>query len=327
MGKYTLRYGYRKNRRWPFGLLIVVTAIGVFSITGAKKPADDPVTDAVVSKVVPTVEAEESTDLKIEAPLAWPVYGQSAYGVVKDGVLAQSEDNAQKVPIASLAKTITALAILERKPLKPGEQGPMITFTDADVALYRDYLAKDGTVVPVVAGEQISQYQALQAMLLPSANNISDTAAIWAFGSMDEYVAYANHLIKEYGITNTYIADASGYSPDTVSTAADMVKIGILYMQNPILREIASQQSAILPVAGTVANYNSAYNGNGIIGIKVGYTEQAGRTFLVADVQGSNKDQISVAAVLGANSMPEAMKDAERILRSGNGEHDKLPKL
>lgn len=326
MSVYRLKTGYRKRRSWPYVALLMVFGFGVGSIAfiGGN---NEPLTESTAAAITqPASISSASPNIQISTPLAWPGYGQAAYGVVKDGVLAESAKSSDQVPIASLAKTITALVILEKKPLKGGEQGPMIKLTDADVALYNDYLAKDGTVIPVVAGEQISQYQALQAMLLPSANNISDTLAIWAFGSLEEYNRYANHILKEYDIVNTTVSDASGYSPLTTSTAADMVKIGILYMQHPVLREIAEQQSATLPVAGIVPNYNAAFNGQGIIGIKVGFTEEAGRTFLVADVQGENKDQISVAAVLGADTMPNAMKDAEKVLRSGNGQHEKLQK-
>jgi D-alanyl-D-alanine carboxypeptidase (penicillin-binding protein 5/6) len=44
----------------------------------------------------------------------------------------------------------------------------------------------------VQLGEELSEYQALQALLLPSANNIAETLARWAFGSIDAYNAYAN---------------------------------------------------------------------------------------------------------------------------------------
>jgi D-alanyl-D-alanine carboxypeptidase len=44
--------------------------------------------------------------------LAWPAVGQAAIGSVEDGVLASSSDNERLRPIASMAKVITALAIM-----------------------------------------------------------------------------------------------------------------------------------------------------------------------------------------------------------------------
>lgn len=317
MRKYTLRHGYRRSKLRLVALGIPVFVIGLTLLNYINPPTSySPTNTARLDATAQVVEPPKKQHA-IETPLPWPTYGQSAYGINSDGVLAQSKEAMEPVPIASLAKVITALAVLDKKPLAPGEQGPMITITEEDEELFRDYIAKDGTVVPVKAGTQISQYQALQATLLPSANNVSDTLARWAFGSVDAYAAYANKLLKEQGISDTTIADASGYSPLTTSTAADMVKIGILYMQQPLLQEIAQQSQATIPFAGIVQNYNASINQNGIIGIKVGFTEEAGRTFLVADLSGEDKNEVAVVAVLGADNMPTAMRDAERLLMSG----------
>lgn len=331
MGIYTLEHGYRKNRRWPYllsvpVLLVMATYAFIGSSFGDMKPQVQTKTTVTQALSQPASITPVVSQPRLTTPLPWPKYGQAAYGVIDDGVLAQSQETAEPVPIASLAKVITALAILKQKPLAPGEQGPMITLTAEDEELYRDYIAKSGTVVPVKVGEQISEYQAIQAMLLPSANNMADTLARWAFGSIENYNTYANDMLKELGISKTIVADASGYSPLTKSTASDMVKIGILYMQNPVLREIALQPRATIPFAGQINNYNDAINQDGILGLKIGYTEAANNTFLVADVQGKNKDQISIAAVLGASSLPVAMRDAKVLLKSGNIEHKLLPK-
>ena len=327
MAIYTIEHGYRKNRRWPLvsfvGLLVIATASYAFSNPYGKSQLQPQQIAQQLSKPAVALPTEQ---LRITAPLPWPSYGQAAYGVADDGVLAQSKEEVEAVPIASLAKVITALAVLKQRPLAPGEQGPIITLTEEDIASYREYVAKSGTVVQVEVGEQISQYQALQAMLMPSANNMSDTLARWAFGSIDAYNAYANNMLKELGFSKTIIADASGYSPDTKSTAEEMVKIGILYMQNTVLQEIASQPKATIPFAGVIYNNNAAINKDGIIGVKIGYTEAAGNTFLAADVRGGDKDQLSVVAVLGAKNLSTAMKDAKTLLRSGNNGHDVLAK-
>lgn len=328
MSVYTIEHGYRKDRRWPYfvlaALLVALPASFLVSYPyGNSQPK--PQTVAVQLMSQPASIAPVISQPKITTPLPWPNYGQAAYGVTDDGVLASSSETAEQVPIASLAKVITALAILKQKPLALGEQGPMITLTEEDEALYREYIAKSGTVIQVKAGVQISEYQALQAMLMPSANNISDTLARWAFGSVEEYNKYANEMLRELGISQTTIADASGYSAETKSTATDMVKIGLLYIQNPVLQEIALQPKAIIPFAGVIYNNNAAHNEDGVVGIKIGFTEDAGKTFLVADLKQGNNTEISVAAVLGAKSMTIAMQDAERLLKSGNIGHDQLP--
>jgi D-alanyl-D-alanine carboxypeptidase (penicillin-binding protein 5/6) len=321
VSKYDIDYGYRKDR--PRVLFFLTMHLGLLLFIGAfiwnrlPKPAQSS-TDHVAAASL------NGPSVKLAQPLPWVSYGQSAYGVVGSGVLATSNEQNQPVPTASLAKVITALTIIRDKPLKIGEQGPLITLTQKDVDIFGEYLRKDGAVVGVIDGESISQYQAFQAMLMPSANNIADSLAIWAFGSLDAYSAHANTYLKELGLNKTVVGtDASGFSSTTRSTADDMVRLGILYMQNPVLRDIATQTQAKIPHAGEIANYNSLINKDGLVGIKVGDTNEAGRCFILANVRKlGGTEIISVSATMGAPSIATAMKDTRSIIRAGDSAYD-----
>ena len=249
--------------------------------------------------------------------LKWPSYGQAAVGARGYKVLAAHGEDTP-LPTASIAKVMTAFAVLRQYPLALGEQGPMITMKTSDVQLYNDYLAKDGSTVAVQAGEQISEYQALQAILLPSANNMADTMAIWAFGSVEAYVDYANGLAKTIGLEKSHFADASGFSSDTVSTARDLVLLGESILLNDVMAEIISQTTADIPVAGTIKNVNFALGVEGINGIKTGNTEEAGGCFLVSASHTFADGQkiVVVAAVLGAPNLYTALQDSLPLLRS-----------
>lgn len=321
MSIYTIESGYQKPKKLRFLTVLIITAGCIFTGYLLFRPQTiKPV--ASNTKPIPVITAQP----KITAPIPWPGYGQAAYGVDGVGVLAASNDNAKPVPVASLAKVITALAILKQKPLAPGEQGPILTLTEQDIALYGEYIRKDGSVLPVEVGEQISQHQAMQAMLMTSANNITDTLVIWAFGSVENYTIYANNMVKELGLTNTHVQDASGFSAGTVSTAHDLVKLGTLYIENPVLRDIAQKPDATIPFAGKIQNYNSVINENGILGIKVGYTDEAGRSYLAANLRKTKegKDIIAIVAVVGADHLTTAMKDAQTILAAGNTGFDQI---
>lgn len=326
MSRYSIRRGYKRKRRLPIIIVSLLLVFGAIAVSSAKNSSSkhDLKGGASLAGTNGITSPDAIKDsMSLTDPLPWPIYGQAAYGASDSGVLAKSTDKPNPVPIASLAKVITALAILEKKPLQLGDQGPTLTLTDKDIAFYEEHVAQEGSVVPIEVGEQITEYQALQAMLLPSANNISDSMAVWMFGSKENYVKYANDMLQGLGLTNTKVADPSGFSPKTVSTASDLVKLGILYMKHPVLREIAQQPEATIPFAGQIMNYNAGINKDGIIGIKVGYTDEAGRTFLVADVRSDKK--ISVAAVLGADNFPTVMHDAANILQTGNFSLDRLP--
>ena len=120
-----------------------------------------------------------------------------------------------------------------------------MTITQADVDIYNRYVAQDGSVVPVTVGEKITLYQMLQALMLPSANNIADSMAIWAYGSLQNYSLAANKYVAAHGMNITHIgSDASGLAPDTVGTAHDLVLLGKLAMEHPVLSAIVGQQTA-----------------------------------------------------------------------------------
>ncbi|MBV8445783.1 MAG: D-alanyl-D-alanine carboxypeptidase, partial [Candidatus Dormibacteraeota bacterium] len=143
--------------------------------------------------------------------------------VTDDGEsLAASDANTPR-PIGSVAKTMTALLVLQAHPLRPGVAGPELAMTADDVALYEQAVAAGGSAVPVRAGELLSERDLLLALLLPSANNIADTLARWVAGSVSAFTARANSEAAALGLRATHFDDASGVSDRTVSTAADLV--------------------------------------------------------------------------------------------------------
>ncbi|MGH7234242.1 MAG: D-alanyl-D-alanine carboxypeptidase, partial [Candidatus Saccharimonadales bacterium] len=149
------------------------------------------------------------------ADLPWPNYGESAVGLLGSGVIS-THGQQTPLPIASVAKLITALVVLNKYPLSIGQQGPTITLDTTDYGFYTTYVSEQGSVVPVYSGEQLSEYQMLEAMLVPSGNNIADSLARWAFGSVAGYDSFANTFVNQLGMKNTLVAgDASGFLPAT----------------------------------------------------------------------------------------------------------------
>jgi D-alanyl-D-alanine carboxypeptidase (penicillin-binding protein 5/6) len=174
---------------------------------------------------------------------------------------------------------MTAYVVLRDHPLRPGEKGPTITLTDGDVADTDRRREQDESVVSITAGEQLSERQALQALLLPSANNIAAVLARWDAGSEDRFIARMNAAARSLGMTQTRYTDPSGYDEGTVSTAADQVRLVERAMRLPVFASIVGTSSATLPVAGTVQNTNTLLGHNGFVGVKTGSDDAAGGCF------------------------------------------------
>ena len=227
----------------------------------------------------------------------WPAYGQAAF--IESGRSgAQAGPNQHAAPIASVAKVMTAYLVLLDHPLRAGGDGPTITLTDADVADTERRRGQRESVVSIAAGEQLTERQALQALLLPSANNIAAVLARWDAGSADRFVARMNAGARSLGMTHTRYTDPSGYDEATVSTAADQVRIVVRAMRLPVFASIVATPSATLPVAGTVHNTNTLLGHNGFVGVKTGSTAAAGGCFAFRAIRWIDGKRTTITGVV-----------------------------
>ena len=296
----------KKRRLRAIILTIVITVLGVLEINYLR-----PLPAATVTLNLPKAPSTQTV------PLAWPSYGQSSVAAEGFGILATRGEQ-KPLATASIAKVITALCVLEKYPLAPGEQGPTITFTEADAKLYRQQVENNGSRLYVETGDTLTEYQALQAVLLPSANNIADSLAIWAFGSLPNYQAYAADFVKRQGLTGTIIgSDASGLDPSTKSTAADLAHLGLVAERYSVFMDIVKQQTAVLPGIGTIYNYNSTLQGGYNIGIKTGNNDEDPGAFLyAASPTVAGKPLYITGAVMGAPDLQSALSRSEALARS-----------
>ena len=267
-----------------------------------------------LNPVEPTIIFQTSTQQTINYRSLpdWAPIGEQALSVAGYNLVATHGEQKQ-VPIASIAKVMVALAVLDKKPLQLNQLGPEIEITDKDVEIYQNALLQNHSNVPVINGEKISEYQALQALLLPSANNIAVTLTNWAFGSQEEYLKFANEYSKKLGMSNTNFADASGFDPKTISTPTDLLLLGGKALKNPVIAQIVNQKSADIPVAGTITNTNKDLGLAGINGIKTGTTLQAGSCLLFSASNGSNN---IIGVILGDTDSNSVLLDAQKLAQS-----------
>jgi len=295
-------------RRAGLGIVLVVVLVCI----GAGVQLLRGVPAAEASVVLPTTVVVPGAS----APLPWP--SQGAASVEVEGVADLGGVNSSAMlPLASVTKLITALVVLKNHPLSIGESGPVITIGSGAVASYNQDLANQQSVVAVQAGEQLTEYQALEAMLIPSANNMAHILARWTAGSIAAFVTDMNAEAAALGLAHTHLAGPSGLNPGSAGSAADMVRLAQAVLANPVLAHIVSKPQVTLPVAGTVYNYDYALGHDGIIGIKTGSTGQAGGNFVFAAQHPFGGQTLTViGAVLGAGGvkpLQSALDEGERL--------------
>lgn len=204
------------------------------------------------------------------------------------------------VSSASTIKLITALSVLDALPMN----GQSFSMTDKDVGFYTNQLAENGSVLPISAGESYTYTKLLEGLLIASANNIADSLAIRAYGSVDEFVRGTNTYLQRNQITHTAIADPSGLAPQTTTTADDMLLVARLAYANETIRSIVSQKTTDWPGGISISNTNRVLGINGVNGLKTGTTDEAGAC-LVSSVELGDGLGVAYIVVFGQPSHSE----------------------
>ncbi|MFE0902740.1 D-alanyl-D-alanine carboxypeptidase [Streptomyces rochei] len=301
-----LRTTVRRVKIWtPLVLLLVI----ILGIVQAMRPLPSPELD---------LTARESFTFEGGKPeIPWPSSGQAALDVQGIGTFGSSGEQ-KPVPIASVAKVMTAYVILRDHPLKSGADGPMIAI---DQAAEDQSDADDESTVHVYAGDKISQREALDAILIASANNVARLLARWDAGSEKAFVEKMNAAAKDLGMTNTTYTDPSGLNDTTVSTAVDQVKLAKEAMKSVAFREVAQKMSYDDYKGENHSNWNQLVGHNGVVGIKTGTTTSAlGNLVFAAKKEVGGETRTIVGAVV---RQPAGGKD-NTILGAALDSSDKL---
>jgi D-alanyl-D-alanine carboxypeptidase (penicillin-binding protein 5/6) len=321
----------RKHRRRRALVLLAVLALLVVAAAAAfvgirlSAAAPPPTT---TSMSLPSVGVPTKT-----VPLPWPTMGQGAVDIPSVGAEEVSGPQ-QPVPVASLTKLMTAYVILRDHPLAPNESGPHITVTQADVDDYDTDTVSDDSNAQVTLGEQLTELQVLEGLLIHSADNYADLLARWDAGSVPAFVTKMNDAAATLGMRQSHFADPSGVSPQSMSTAADILKAAAADMAHPVVDSIVDNTSVTLPVAGTISTYTPLLGLDGIVGVKSGFTTEAGgcdvvavertvhgrQTLLLAAVTGQQQANALAAAGLHGLALVNAVQPligTTTVLRSG----------
>lgn len=291
-------------------VLALVAAVGGYAAWALTAPLPAPV-ESVRTPVVTAPEAV-TLDLPDAGSSAVSVAGAEEYlGAEANGIWATSGDNSPR-PLASITKLITALVILDARPLADeNDPGPTITFTSADNDLYDEYYVKGATIAAMPTGSSMSLREALAAMLIPSASNYADVVSRWTFGSRWAFLEAARAWLAKNGLTGTTIVEPTGIDPGNTSTPTDLIALGRLAAQHPVVAQIARSASANLPGVGTVYNTNSLLGTSGITGLKTGNLGGDTHNLLyTAKVDIGTGTPLSVVGVVMGGASRQSVNDA-----------------
>jgi len=222
------------------------------------------------------------------------------------GRVLYAMNSSQRVPMASLTKVMTALLVLENGNL--------------DQKVYISSMAAETgeSTVSLEPGEILSRRELLDALLLSSANDAATALAESVAGTEDNFVVMMNRRARELGLSDTHFSNSHGLNaPDHYSSAYDLAVLSRKAMANPVFQQIVATKSAVLPWVGHpwprfLINQNRLlFRYSGVIGIKTGYTWQAGNC-VIGDAQRGSLRLIAVAL-----HSPDVYDDIENMLNYG----------
>lgn len=171
-------------------------------------------------------------------------------------------------------------------------------------------------------GEEFTVEQALMAVMLQSANEMTLAIAEQTSGSVKKFVELMNLKARQLGCTNTHFNNPNGLPDEKhYTTANDMAKIARAAWFNPTFRKYCTTGYYEIPSTNKFSetryllNHHKmmsgqAYAYDGVFGGKTGYTEAAGNT-LVTFARRGNMYLVSVVmqSINGAYSDTKSLLD------------------
>jgi len=267
--------------------LLIVASIALTNIDGGTPPASEPAPppEETAKAAPPVLSFERASLLAASAPnltqsevkqapvRRWEILDPK---VTSEAVLVHSLDddfplfylNTYKIwPMASLTKLLTAIIVIENI----GEN-KKIEINEAAVAT-------EGEAGNLKSGEVYTARDLLKIMLLTSSNDAA--AAFENYLGKGEFVRLMNEKLKELGMTQTRVYDASGLEDENVSAASDLLRLSkyILEKEPQIFNWTRQQSQLIQPLndvtSRTILNINGLVEEAGFLGGKTGTSDKA----------------------------------------------------
>jgi D-alanyl-D-alanine carboxypeptidase len=253
------------------------------SVQPGAAPSSTPTTNALAMRALapPPTRIDNSRPPSVTAQYIAIVDEDSGQLIYDDGAHVRT-------PPASVTKIATTIVALEHEP----DLQRVIDVTVNGWVMQ----ARDGSsIMGLEPGEKITLETLLYGMMLPSGNDAAEQTALAVGGTREHFVQMMNEKVASLGLKDTQFASPSGMdTPGHYSSAYDMAMLARYGMQNAEFRKLAGTKSYYAP------GYN-LYNANRLIGnyagadgVKIGYTDLAGKTIVGSVTRNGHRVYVSL---------------------------------
>ena len=232
------------------------------------------------------------------------------------GAILYAKNIDERLYPASTTKILTCTLAMENADLND-----MVTFSYDAV----HSVPRDGSRIGMDAGESITMQQALEAILIGSANEVANAVAENVAGSMDNFVVMMNDRVEELGLENTHFTNANGlYDDNHYTSAYDLAVIAKDFFSYEMLCKIARTPKTEFHASPTQPDdipINSKnmllpgrkYEYEYLVGSKTGYTDKARQTL----VSCAKKDGMELICVVLKEESPTQFTDTIALFDYG----------
>ncbi len=245
-----------------------------------------------------------------------------------DQVLLEHNANERVYP-ASTTKIMTAIIVLEN-----------VSNLDEIVNVDSESPFVGGSVIYIDVNEKISVRNLLHALLIASGNDAASALAVHVAGSTEKFAEMMNTKAKELGCTGTNFVNPHGlHDPNHYTTLMDLYLIAKEAMKNDVFRSIVSKGTYDIPPTNKQTETRHLYSTNALIdggtgcndlivdlygnnvtacypyalGIKTGYTDEAGKCLVSAAKAGDS----TVYSIVMHSDLEHVFQDSARLLEYG----------
>lgn len=228
-------------------------------------------TPALPRAVIPVMSCDEDVFRSDGA-----VYVPASAAVLMDadsGRVLFAKNDKKRLPMASTTKIMTCLIVSECL-------GP-----DDVITVTKEAVGVEGSSIYLEEGEKLTVRELLYGLMLRSGNDAANAAAIAVSGSVDGFVCLMNLKAKSLGLEDTHFANPSGLpAEDHYTSARDLARLASYALKNELFTSVVGEKrAAISDGKRYLVNRNKLlFTYDGMIGVKTGYTPEAGKCLVTA---------------------------------------------
>lgn len=214
-----------------------------------------------------------------------------------DALYESSSD--QKVPIASITKIMTAIVCIDNIQ-------DLSQTVKVNLAEVQKYYNDEYSVAGLRDSQEISYYDLIATMLIPSGADSAACIAINVFGDYSKFIEAMNEKAKEIGMNSTSFANPIGADdPNNYSTVYDVALMMKYALDNDIIKDLMSRYEYTIK-DGSITVHNALFVLANLYGLDVskiagGKTGMTGDAGYCLATYSNNEENPLICIVLGCD--------------------------